>query len=448
LRSRRALFTAWVLGVSAACLLLFFGSEQRRFRWSSPGPLSSVHAQPKGGRGQVVGASTENCAACHRSAGAGLRGWVQAAAGADPHPFHFAGFVRHSDEKITRMDKTCAECHGGHQFHHVNMQQEQSCLKCHTEHQGDAGLRLRTAQQCIECHADSHRMDAAIGREFSVVLRGGTDAPPVRPAINGLRRGHPEFTPLRTKMADPNTLRFNHQLHLAAPVAGADGKPLSCSACHQDDAAGEYQQRIRFERHCQSCHSLQFDPETPELQLPHGDVEHVKAFLASLPSQYEEHARKIRGITERRALQAFVASQMKRLEERKIGGADLAEEIFLSRTRQLQASGRTSFFYGCAYCHEISGRGADLEVVKAELPARWLTKGAFHHREHQHVSCTTCHQAAESSRTSDILLPSVKTCAACHRPNSVPGESCTLCHSYHNSKERLEAGVAGELGVR
>jgi hypothetical protein len=94
-------------------------------------------------------------------------------------------------------------------------------------------------------------------------------------------------------------------------------------------------------------------------------------------------------------------------------------------------------FYGCAYCHEVTGRGPDIQMVKAEMPLRWLPKGAFPHRQHQNVECTTCHNAPSSTQTSDILLPPVKTCARCHRSNAVPGEGCTLCHEYHHWKEQM-----------
>ena len=55
------------------------------------------------------------------------------------------------------------------------------------------------------------------------------------------------------------------------------GQKLDCASCHQPDAAGIYVRRINFESHCQVCHSLQFDPETPGLTLPHGDADFVRA---------------------------------------------------------------------------------------------------------------------------------------------------------------------------
>src|SRR5262249_44676186 len=72
----------------------------------------------------------------------------------------------------------------------------------------------------------------------------------------------------------------------------------------------------------------------------------------------------------------------------------------------------------------------------------------FHHRAHQSTSCITCHNAPQSSQTSDILLPPVKTCARCHRSNAAPGETCMLCHDYHHWKEQLEAQAVPESATR
>lgn len=445
-RNRRGLFSWWILGLTSALLLLIFHGSSR-YQFANPGPLSSAHAQPKGAQA-LLKAGAENCGACHRTAQDGLRKWVEAAAGANPHPVQFAGFVRPASDAPTSMDKNCADCHRGHQFHNVNMKQDQSCLKCHQEHRGDGGLRVKTDRYCVDCHGDPKRMDQASGGFFSAAAGDAKGGARRSSPITRFNKDHPEFGPIAWKMSDPNTLRFNHQKHLANPVVGPDGKPLDCAVCHQEDAAGEYHQRIRFAQHCQSCHSLQFDPEAPELQLPHGDVEFVRAFLGSLPQQYEQYGEKVRGVTERRALRTFVDAQMKRIQEKQLNGASLEDGVFFSRARRVEPGGRVVPFYGCAYCHEVSGSGNNVKIVNAEVPLRWLPKGAFHHRQHQNVSCTTCHNAPQSSQTSDILLPSVKTCAICHRQDAAPGDNCMLCHDYHHWKEQLQAGVAGELRVR
>ena len=72
----------------------------------------------------------------------------------------------------------------------------------------------------------------------------------------------------------------------------------------------------------------------------------------------------------------------------------------------------------------------------------WLNRVGFSHRAHRAVTCTSCHTAALSSReTSDILIPGLKTCMACHGNSGTSLDYCSQCHSYHdksveNDKDR------------
>jgi hypothetical protein len=281
-----------------------------------------------------------------------------------------------------------------------------------------------------------------------MAAKHGTNAisPPMRLAgvVSSFSKDHPEFALLASKTTDANTLRFNHQKHLSTDVIAADGGRLTCANCHEQDAAGAYHRPVRFERHCQSCHTLQFDEANPGLQLPHGQVRFVQSFLASLPEQYERLGREVRGITEQRALASFVRNQMRRIEETQLSGGSLTERIFFNRARRAPgarvgtlASGGVAAFYGCAFCHDVSGNASEPVVAATAIPDRWLARGTFHHRSHQGIACTSCHGVGQSVNTSDILLPGVKSCATCHNTRSSPGESCTLCHNFHRAPPRL-----------
>jgi hypothetical protein len=256
--------------------------------------------------------------------------------------------------------------------------------------------------------------------------------------VSSFSNDHPEFDVIAAGLPDTNTLRFNHQLHLSAAVVAANGSQLQCASCHEQDAAGAYHRPIRFQQHCQSCHSLQFDTANPDLHLPHGDVRFVEAFLASLPEQFERFGREHHKITERRALSAFVQSNMRRVEEAQVGGENLRQKIFFNRDRTSGAARvstlpahQAAAFYGCAYCHDVTGTTEKPGVTAPVLPQRWLARGSFQHWSHQSVACTSCHAVGQSSRTSDVLLPGVKSCADCHNTKSAPGESCIVCHDYH-----------------
>ena len=447
-RSRRGIFTWWIIGLTFAALLLVL-SGPLRFRFMNPGPVSTAHSQPRGGlkdAARIVG--DENCGACHSSAVNGVRSWIEGAAGATPGVLNFASFAEHSSLALTAMDRSCSKCHPRHNFHHATGVSEKiSCLSCHSEHEGDLGLHRRTASECSRCHGSQDYLNIharTSGRSRSETNQSNEPLARLAGFVNTFSKDHPEFAVLESRLPDTNTLRFNHELHLSGAVVSADGTQLQCSSCHQPDAAGAYHRPINFERHCQSCHSLQFDPANPDLHLPHGQVQFVQAFLSSLPEQYERFGREAQQITERRALSAFVQSNMRRLQESQLGGDNLRQKVFFNRDRTTPATrvstlppGQVASFSGCAYCHEVSGSSAAPHVVVPTVPQRWLKRGSFHHISHQMVACQTCHNVRQSRQTADVLLPSVRTCASCHNPKSAPGESCILCHDYHAAQSKL-----------
>jgi hypothetical protein len=423
-----------VVGLTIAVLLIDLSGRQR-FKFINPGPLSAHHSQRRGGAGTNA-AEPENCAACHGSAANGFPHWIEAAISAKPGPGDFIASTQPASFHPKAMDRKCQECHRGRDFHHAQLERSISCLSCHDEHSGDAGLLQFASARCAKCHGSAGQMAAFNGAS----PRAGR----IPGLVTGFSKDHPEFALLASKSRDSNTLRFNHERHLSAEVVAPRGGQLKCAACHEQDAAGAYHRPMNFERHCQSCHALQFDPANPQLQLPHGQPGFVQAFLASLPEQYERHGREYHQITERRALASFVQSQMRRMEEAQIGGETLAQRIFFNSDRRVPTTRAgtvtaqgVSPFYGCAYCHDVTGSTANPVVAHPSIPARWLARGTFHHRSHEGVSCSTCHQVAQSQSSSDVLLPSISTCAACHNPKSSPGESCVLCHDFHRARPKL-----------
>ena len=339
----------------------------------------------------------------------------------------------------TALDRTCIECHQRHNFHHASgIAENVSCLSCHAEHQGDPGLHARSGSQCAHCHGSTSYLieHARITRHAAT----NNIIAPLPGFVTAFSKDHPEFDILRSGMPDTNTLRFNHQLHLSLIVT-ADGAKLQCASCHEQDAAGAYHRPIRFEQHCQSCHSLQFDEANPNLQLPHGEVRFVEAFVASLPEQYERFGREFHKITERRALAVFVQNNMRRMQEAQLSGENLRQKIFFNRDRTSRGArigtlpeNEAAAFYGCAYCHEVDGSSQRPEVALPSVPQRWLARGSFHHWSHQSVACVACHNVEQSNRTSDVLLPGVKSCTTCHNAKAAPGESCVVCHDYHRAQ--------------
>jgi len=49
------------------------------------------------------------------------------------------------------------------------------------------------------------------------------------------------------------------------------------------------------------------------------------------------------------------------------------------------------------------------------------------------VECESCHTGARKSRkTSDVLIPAMKSCVQCHGESGTALDECATCHLYHN----------------
>ena len=426
LRTMRFWTTITVVLLGAIWIFFYhnYGSEQ----FYNKGPLSRPHA-------------TLDCRECHDA----------------PTKLMSVSFETFHIRK-TSFDRACVRCHKGHSFHAPNTVHELECIICHKEHHGPAPLAPVENANCITCHGD-----AAIPQASAI--KGATLPPKVfdypqpggisvfklqRPAqgftqvINSLATDHPEFRILSEKWRDTNSLQFNHARHFAADIPSVKGRKLACIDCHVPDASGNYFQKISFEKHCQTCHSLQFDGANKDLPLPHGNPEHIRAFLRSLPTQYAALAGK-QGIINQREVEDFVKEQMIQLRKQVRTGEELEQQVFFNASRKAPVSEvagirseATARFPGCAYCHEVTPQGGLVpKITRPMVMDRWLPGGSFSHTKHTAANCVLCHAATQSKVTADILLPSKAVCAECHQPKGAhqtkggaPSE-CFTCHGYH-----------------
>ena len=453
LRARRGRMCLMLSGVTLATLMvLFFIPGYGDF--VNPGELSTYHRGENFLRLSKDKLDGDDCSACHAASDDGPKGWLTAGLRATPRPWNVKGMFHPHHDQANTIDRSCVVCHPRYDFHQPNVTREHSCTLCHLEHQGSGRMPAPQDRNCTSCHNDAATMMASLERAKDIPAEKfkywhTADVvlfPNPRPA-NGFTntfatfsKGHPEFQFLRNEMKDGNTLRFNHQRHLSDDIQ-KDGKTLVCTDCHSYDASGAHMQRVNFERHCQSCHSLQFDPEFDSLRLPHGDAAHVQRFIASLPVQYASVARGEGKVTSEE-VNSFVTEQMRRLERGPGLGESLIETIFHARDPSREQSeenhGFRATYYGCAYCHEVKQREQKLPRITPPLiPDCWLGRGEFNHAKHSNVSCEDCHAAPLSQKTSDILLPTKASCATCHSPKGGVSEGCSLCHSYHNAHKRL-----------
>ena len=317
-------------------------------------------------------------------------------------------------------DQACLGCHDG-PVHHADQTFTPACSNCHVEHQGALRLASTSHRACTQCHEN---------------LQTTQGAPNFVSKISGFDSSHPEFAVLRGGRTDPGTIKFNHHVHLKVDLRGPNGPmQLKCADCHQRAAADRStMQPVNYEKHCASCHTLQFDRRFSE-SAPHKDPKVVYDFvLAKLTAYIAAHPSEI----------PLVDEPDKRLPTRppQPPARNAAEWV-----QQRMADAQLLLWRkSCKECHGLSypnGPDALPVVAKAAITTRWLPNAVFDHEAHQMVQCSSCHaKANDSVETSDVLIPGVQTCRQCHHAGKDAAEArCFECHVYHDwTKEKPVAG--------
>lgn len=335
-------------------------------------------------------------------------------------------------------DKACLTCHDA-PLHHPNQTFTPECATCHVEHKGAMFLHATADKTCTQCHAN---------------LRTRDGQPHYVSSITGIGRKHPDFSPLRSGVADPGGVRLNHYLHLQPNLLGPNNMrvQMACDDCHRATSAGPwpyaaaemrpvaateaslrpshnqaYMPPPEFAKHCAACHTLQFDRRFGNEQVPHDKPEAVHAFLlkrfsgyiAAHPDAVHEVDPPNRQIPERVRIPRVARNATEWVEFR----VDDAEWLLYAKT--------------CKQCHTLKPATGPLPAVaKSNFTARWLSHGEFDHHAHRMMSCTTCHSRTPQSReTTDVLLPGIQTCQQCHRedkPKEAAEGRCFECHQYHD----------------
>ena len=254
---------------------------------------------------------------------------------------------------------------------------------------------------------------------FSFIAPSPANAKPV--AFSDFAHGHPAFSYEAAGLKDPAKIKFNHQRHLRPDLSGTSkDHPLNCTDCHVPGPGGNFKQPITYEQHCQQCHTLQLLPSLPNLRIPHHDAEKVRWFLASIRIPVE-NAIRAEGVTATDELKRRADAEMDALQRRGLRTlADLEQRVFFEgdpSSSRLGASG-AKFLTDCGKCHTVAPATADRApaITPPNMAMRWLQKGSFTHQPHSHMACVECHGAAKTSKdTADILIPTQKSCAECHR---------------------------------
>lgn len=450
-RKRVVIFT-----VIASFIILFIGlARSVRDGFINPGSISSPHASKHFSElTHSITGDSSNCSACHVSAREDGELWHTKVADALKNGLAPHQLIKKGPLETSEMDENCLACHKDKDFHQPNMAVEFACHTCHQEHQGSGFIPQVTSDKCLSCHASAdlmgksrqlagnvnpHAFPASITKSNVPHPSLGRPKDGYTQLIREFSDGHPEFRLIRDKVKDENTLKFNHSVHMKlGEIPERNGKSLACADCHESDAKGEYQLPITYEKNCASCHALQFDAETPDLVLPHGDPFYVRSFLRSLSIQYEEHARSAKGISLREPLKNYVDAKRTGVEKTYQTGEFLERAVFFANMKGDVPGGRRAPFAGCATCHDVSqspdDNGAPV-IAKVAAPNRWFDVGKFNHEMHKKgMECLDCHAVMDSTETSDLNLPSIKSCVKCHSPEGGIDHRCVRCHDYHNTR--------------
>jgi len=336
-------------------------------------------------------------------------------------------------------DSACAECHTVDR--HVastthTVLGEMRCASCHLEHNEPPQLVKRHQGLCADCHNDLP--DDVPLQNAEDFLHAHPDfrvslLMPEVAADGSFEWGVQHVALAVSKTAERSNLKFDHQAHIdeAGIVTPEGRRVIECGECHQPEPGGARMQPLSMDEHCLGCHTMSFDADDPSRQVPHGDpagvvqalVEYYSArLLGSDPDAVEQRVRRP-GQTLSRADRDRAAA------EARVQAMTIAEDLFERRA--------------CVNCHEVN-RTRDEEMPWQVEPVR-LTTSFFPHANFSHAAhdtevtnCDGCHGASESVSSTDVLIPDIDSCRACHgsgvarRNNaSQTPSTCIMCHSFH-----------------
>ena len=195
---------------------------------------------------------------------------------------------------------------------------------------------------------------------------------------------------------------------------------------------------------CQSCHALQFDSHFAE-SVPHDKPQIVHEFIVRKLTEYiQQHPEEIHEAP-RPVRLMFGGTVSREPQTVKIAGS--AEEWVKLRT---EAAENLLWHKTCQQCHALKYNQVDQnglaglpDVAPSGIKPVWLPNSTFSHYAHVSIDCKSCHtKSIASEETSDVLIPSIKTCQECHngQPTKIGAaqNGCFLCHQYHNWKGRSE----------
>jgi hypothetical protein len=315
------------------------------------------------------------------------------------------------------------------------------CEDCHHEHKGDAGLVARHNAQCSVCHAEPQL------RFADSKLQPATDFSKHHPAFSPKVARYDvttqQFRWIEVSQDQPaslhsdTNLKYPHDKHLDPKgIKSPTGKKvLVCADCHEPDASGVSFKPIDMQKHCASCHRLDFDPDDPDRTVPHAQPAQVVGVIRD----FYARAALAGGVNKPGAPEIV---QFRRRPGEELTPPQARAALEWADQQSTQVIDETFDKRVCGYCHTVhrtSDTAVPWSVEPVALARHRLDSARFSHAEHRTEKCDSCHAAASSKLSSDVLLPEIKRCRDCHGD---PGSSskiqspCIECHGYHIAKQQ------------
>ncbi len=357
--------------------------------------------------------------------------------GEDCSTCHVKAFQMVEDQACVSCHSTTA-AHADPEFFALPELAEERCASCHKDHNGLDGLVRQDQRLCADCHTDLDRTSGGL-----TVLGNASDFTNNHPQFRvelAAWGADGEFMPRRESLSsdllsEDSNLKFPHDIHLADDGINAPSgkRVLACADCHEAEPGGGKMLPVAYETMCQDCHTLGFDAQAPDRQVPHGKVPEV---LFMLEEYYANRA--LQGGYDDVTAPAVVRQRRRVGSIQRLSQSERAAALAWARSKSRRVGEDLFEGQACSVCHRVtrSGEGDNLawNVRPVRVAGEWFPKAQFTHGSHTTMTCESCHDAKQSGFSDDVLIPGIDNCQTCHGGEDnrrKVASTCVSCHNYH-----------------